>query len=142
VEDMHLTLQDLLREHDGLAAKLQGLPGSLFSGKEHHGKNIRGVFFCYALPGLDKESGDFTEEAGTTRWYLLDTESGKILEEAGAIAEFIRSTPETPRHCVMTPKDLTACRKTVQEHIRNSHLKRINAPVGVKPALKAWMELH
>jgi|GEM_PF-2764801 len=91
---------------------------------------------------LDKESGEFTEEAGTTRCYLLDLYSNEILEEAGAIADFVRSTPDTPRHCVMPPKHLTDCRKTLQEHIRNSHLKRINAPVGVKPVLKAWMELN
>jgi hypothetical protein len=139
---MHLELQDLLREHEGLAAKLQSLPGSLFSGREKPNKGIRGVFFCYALPALDKESGDFTEEAGTTRWYLLNLDTNEVLEEVGAIVDFVRSTPDTPRHCEMSPKALTDCRKVLQEHIRNSHLKRINAPVGVKPALKAWMEIH
>jgi superfamily II DNA or RNA helicase len=142
VENMHLELQDLLREHEGLAAKLQSLPGSLFSGREKPNKGIRGVFFCYALPALDKESGDFTEEAGTTRWYLLNLDTNEVLEEVGAIVDFVRSTPDTPRHCEMSPKALTDCRKVLQEHIRNSHLKRINAPVGVKPALKAWMEIH
>jgi len=142
LENMHLELQDLLRENEGLAARLQGLPGQLFSGRERIPKAARAVFFCYSLPALDKESGEFTEEAGTTRWYLLDLDSNEILEEAGAIADFVRSTPDTPRHCVMPPKHLTDCRKTLQEHIRNSHLKRINAPVGVKPVLKAWMELN
>ena len=28
---------------------------------------IPDVFFCYALPALDTEKGEFTEEAGTTR---------------------------------------------------------------------------
>ena len=34
-----------------------------------------------ALPALDKEVGEFTEEAGTTRWYLYDLDRSAILEE-------------------------------------------------------------
>lgn len=142
VENMHLELQDLLREHEGLAAKLQGLPGALFSGRNRPKKGIRGVFFCYALPALNKELGEFTEEAGSTRWYLLNLGTNEVLEDVGAIVDFVRSAPDTPRQCAMQPKDLKACRKVLQEHICNTHLKRINAPVGVKPILKAWMEIN
>ena len=60
-------------------------------------KGLRGVFFCYALPALDKETGEFTEEAGTTRWYLYDLRRDTILEEPGEIIESIRSKPDTPR---------------------------------------------
>ena len=31
---------------------------------------------------------------------------------------------------------------TVEKHIKNTYLKRVDAPVGVKPALKCWMELN
>jgi superfamily II DNA or RNA helicase len=142
LENMHLELQDLLREDENLAAKLQSLPGSLFSGREKPNKGIRGVFFCYALPALDKETGAYTEQAGTTRWYLLDLERNEVIEDVGSIADFIRSAPDIPRHCVMTAKALTDCRKILQDHIHKTHLKRINAPMGVKPALKAWMEIN
>ena len=27
-------------------------------------------------------------------------------------------------------------------HIKNTYLKRVDAPVGVKPSLKCWMELN
>ena len=30
----------------------------------------------------------------------------------------------------------------VQRHITNTYLKRIDAPVGIKPSLKCWMELN
>ena len=50
-------------------------------------KGALGVFFCYALPALDKEIGDFTEEAGTTRWYLYDIERDAIYEEPGEIVQ-------------------------------------------------------
>ena len=71
-------------------------PGDL-QRKERPKKGFRGAFFCYALPALDKETGEFSEEAGTTRWYLYDAEHEAILEEPPEIVESIRSTPETPR---------------------------------------------
>jgi hypothetical protein len=38
-------------------------------------------------------------------------------------------------------KDLTDIRLKVEKHIKNSYLKSLQAPIGVKPVLKAWMEL-
>ena len=53
----------------------QDLRGSAaFSGRKRPARGACGVFLCYALPALDKEAGEFTEEAGTTRWYLYDLE--------------------------------------------------------------------
>lgn len=141
-EDMHLELQDLLRENEGLEQTLDNLPGSLFSGRKKISKGTLAVFFCFGLPGLDKELEEFTEEAGSTRWYLLDIASGDILENAGEIVQFIRSTPKTPRKCDMDPGDLADHRKTLLKHIKNTYLASIDAPVGVEPVLKCWMELN
>ena len=30
----------------------------------------------------------------------------------------------------------------VLTHIKETHLKRVDAPTGVKPSLKCWMELN
>jgi len=117
-------------------------PGSVFSGRERPAKGVRGVFFCYALPALDKEVGEFTEEAGTTRWYLYDLQRNAILEEPGEIVASIRSKPDTPRHCKAEQKTLIEIRSNVEKHIKNSYLKRVDAPVGIKPALRCWMELN
>ena len=45
------------------------------------------MFFCYALPALDKELGEFTEEAGTTRWYFYDADKDAILEDPADIVD-------------------------------------------------------
>src|SRR4029079_16516420 len=95
VEDMHLEYQALLQADPDLDARLKRLPGASFSGRKRVPKGVRGVFFCYALPALDKEVGEFTEEAGTTRWYLYDIDRTTILEEPGEIIANIRSKPET-----------------------------------------------
>ncbi len=113
-----------------------------FSGRKCPAKGVRGVFFCYALLALDKEAGEFTEDAGTTRWYLYDLDRDAIRDEPGDIVASIRSKPETPRKCTAEQKTLVELRAKIERHIKNTYLKRVDAPVGVKPALKCWMELN
>ena len=38
-------------------------------------------------------------------------------------------------------KTLGSLRATLEKHIKNTYLKSVQAPVGVKPVLRAWMEL-
>ncbi|MBX7132302.1 MAG: hypothetical protein K1X67_06455 [Fimbriimonadaceae bacterium] len=142
IEDMHLEYQALIKAEPDLEARLKTLPGAVFSGRKRVAKGVRGVFFCYALPALDKEKGQFTEEAGTTRWYLYDLDRDAILTEPGEILESIRSKPSTPRQCVTEEKTLKELRAKVMKHIKDTYLKRVDAPVGVKPALRCWMELN
>jgi hypothetical protein len=33
-------------------------------------------------------------------------------------------------------------RRHVLKHIKDTYLKRVDAPVGVTPALKCWMDLN
>jgi hypothetical protein len=65
----------------------------------------------------------------------------KIIEKPEDIVAFIRSTPETPRILSLTQPKLHETRLKVEKHIRNTYLKQVQAPVGVKPILKCWMEL-
>jgi hypothetical protein len=142
VEEMHLEYQALLQTDPALELRLSRLPGATFSGRKRPAKGVRGVFFCYALPALDKEAGEFTEAAGTTRWYFYDLDRDTILEEPGEIVASIRSKTDTPRICTTEEKTLVELRTKVEKHIKNTYLKRVDAPVGVKPALRCWMELN
>jgi len=141
IEDMHLEYQALLQEYPDLEARLKLLPGSVLSGRERPAKAIRGVFFCYSLPALDAEKNEFTEQAGRVQWYLYDLDHDTIIDEAGEIAASIRSTPDTPRHRILDEPELIDARAKVDRHIKDTYLKRIDAPVGVSPVLKCWMEL-
>ncbi|MFL5243135.1 MAG: helicase-related protein [Gemmataceae bacterium] len=149
VEALHLEYQQFLKDHPGLADKLANLPGKLFSGKAHPTPGIRAVFFCYALPAADRAAPalanggqlPWTLEAGHTAWYLFDLASEQIIQDADQIASFTRSRPETPRHCTLDRKTLGGLRATLEKHIKNTYLKSVQAPVGVKPVLTAWMEL-
>ena len=142
VEDMHLEYQALLKADPSLESHLKQLPGAVFSGKKRSMKGMGGVFLCYALPALDKQAGEFTEAAGLTRWYFYDRHRGAILEEPGEIVTSIRAAPETPRKCATEETTLIEIRARIDKHIKNTYLKRIDAPVGVKPTLKCWMELN
>jgi len=83
-----------------------------------------------------------SEEAGTTRWYLYDSDRGAIFEEPGEISFNIRSESKTPRTCMTDKETLVAIRGKVEKHIKNNYLKRVDAPIGVKPTLRCWMELN
>ena len=142
-EEMHLEYQALLKAHPGLAERLDALPGSVFSGRRKLARGARGVFFCYSLPALDAEQGVFTLEAGPVRWYLYDAEADAIVESPGEIVESIRSNPKTPRRCTTSRKTLKEVRDRVRRHIRDSYLKRVNAPMDAPdPKLRCWMELN
>jgi SNF2 family DNA or RNA helicase len=142
-EQLHLEYQELLDQHDGLEARLAGLPRAIFSGRQRTTDGSEGVFFCYRLPALDTESGEFTLEAGVTRWYLHTLPDGTLLDEPKQIAEAIRSTPDTPRVCTTDRPLLVTIRDGVIKHIKNTYLKRLDVPIGApKPQLVCWMELN
>lgn len=142
-EQLHLEYQRLVDEHDGLEARLADLPRAVFSGRKRAASSSEGVFFCYRLPALDTELGEFTLEAGITRWYLHRFPDDTLLDEPKQIAEAIRSTPDTPRICTTDRPLLVTIRDGVAKHIKNTYLKRLDVPIGApKPQLVCWMELN
>lgn len=142
VEEMHLEYQKLLQEVPGIGDRIATFPGSMFSGRKKPAKGTIGVFFCFRLPALDAEMNAFTEEAGTTRWYFYDLERDAILDDLAEILASIRCKPTTPRHCSLEQKSLIDIRGEIQKHITDTYLKRLDAPIGVKPTLKCWMEVN
>jgi superfamily II DNA or RNA helicase len=140
-ESMHLELEELLRANPELGVQLAGLPNGTFSGKNRPDSAHAGVFFCYALPALDREKGEYTLDAGTTKWYFREAESARILTEPADIIESIRSVRATPRRTVMQTNTLSDIRNEVEKHIKNSYLKRVDAPLGVDAELRCWMEV-
>jgi superfamily II DNA or RNA helicase len=142
IENMHLEYQSMIKSDPNLSNYLSRLPGGIYSGRQRPVKGLRGLFFCYALPALNMKTGEFDEAAGTTRWYFYDLERDTIIEEPADIIESIRSDTSTPRNCVMEEKSILDIRKKVELHIKNTYLKRVDAPIGVRPVLKCWMETN
>ena len=150
LESMHLEYQELLKQNPDLEKRLNTLPGKVFSGKEHPLPGSKAVFFCYALPAkaaspgaTEDEEENWSIEAGRVHWFLYDLEKGKdkILEEPTEILSAIRCLPSTPRKTFLPRPKLSEIRADIEKHIKNGYLKRVQAPIGVKPVLRAWMEL-
>jgi superfamily II DNA/RNA helicase len=147
-ENMHLEWQDLVAANPDLEELLQRLPDGIFSGKRHSQKGAKGVFFCFARPAFDKERSElegqdvWSTEAGDVKWYLMDFDSEDVIEDAARIVEVVRSTKETPRSVELDRGRLSELRKAVEKHIGKTYLRKVQAPVGVRSVLKAWMELN
>ena len=149
VEQLRLEYNDLVTQYPELAAQLPGLPLKVFSGKTLPSPNAQLVFFCYRIPRpnptlLDTESGQprWSDAAGFTVWACYDLKWKRVVTDPGAIAALIRSQPDTPRHCVMERSALSALRGQVERQLITEHLKPLQAPVGINPILKCWMELN
>lgn len=148
-EAMHLEYQKLLKEIPDLETRLSALPIRVFSGKEHISPDCKAIFFCFALPApaydktetKEQDASIWTEEAGFSKWYLYNVSDEKITDEPGDIISLIRCTPETPRQNIIPKETLSEIRQKIEKHIKNTYLKQVQAPIGVKAILKAWMEL-
>lgn len=146
IEQMHLEYQKLLKTYPDLETKLNDFPLRIFSGKQHPSSNTQAVFFCYALPAKplgeeQKGQDEWSIDAGSVQWYLYHLASEQIVEDPSEIINLIRSAPDIPRKCLISKETLTEIRIKVDKHIKNTYLKKVQAPIGVKPILKAWMEL-
>ena len=114
----------------------------MFSGRSRQGEAPTGVFFCFRLPALDVTEDEFTLEAGQTRWYYVDLATGEVIENPPRIAPFVRSEPSTERELLMERTVVVDARKKVMDLIRNTYLKRVDAPVSARPRLVCWMEVN
>jgi hypothetical protein len=143
---MALEYQRLMRENPGYENTVKTIPQKIYSGKS--GCTQKGFFFCYELP-VKHPDGSWTKNGeGFYRWYFLDSETSSLQNNSGAINEqtheiwpMIQSEKETPRTLAIGEVDFAAIRKIVDSHINKSYMKAIQAPIGVKPRLVAWMQL-
>jgi superfamily II DNA or RNA helicase len=148
-ETLRLEYERLMAAQPQLAAQLAGYPLKVFSGKESPKPGSRAVFFCYRIPRpepntLDPESGQqrWSDAAGLTVWACFDLDGKAVLTEAGPIAALIRSTPKNQRKTVVDRNNLSDLRKQVEKQLIAKFLRPLQAPLGVAPVLKCWMELN
>ncbi|MHB8653691.1 MAG: helicase-related protein [Terriglobia bacterium] len=149
IEQMRLEYQKLLKDYPDLLERINALPGRVFSGKEHPSSGAQAVFFCFAMPAppapaqetMAKEHAEWSEDSGDTRWYLFELGTEKISEDPVDIVKLIRCKPETARKHDIPDQTLAEIRAKVEKHIKNTYLKQVQAPMGIKPSLKCWMEL-
>ena len=144
-ELMNLERQRISESNPELWRQLPDLPMRLFSGKgvddepppflNRDGETIplnrvgdAGVFCCYEMPN------------GETKWYFYNADEDEVIGSVEEIWPEIRCDEETMRWTENGPGGLVDARKKIERHIRK-YLMRIQAPMGAKPKLIAWMEI-
>jgi superfamily II DNA or RNA helicase len=134
-EVLKAELQMIETQHPGLYASLAGLPRRLLSGKRVEGQGVKGLFCAYRFPVLEEGM------SGEVRWYYRRADNGRVVEGLKEIADCIRSQPETPRFIQSFVEALKGLREEIERHVKNTHLRAIQAPQGYKPVLVCWMEV-
>ncbi|MDE0556184.1 MAG: helicase-related protein, partial [Candidatus Poribacteria bacterium] len=144
-ELMNLERQRISESHPELWRQLPNLPQRLFSGKpvdddpppflNRDGEpisirraGIMGIFCCYEMPN------------GEIKWYFYDAAEDEVFDNVEEIWPEIRCAENTERWTESGPGGLVDARKQIERHI-NAYLMRIQAPMGTKPKLIAWMEI-
>lgn len=149
VEKLRLEYNELVKAHPELAAALPTFPLKLFSGRKSPKDGVRAVFFCHRIPRPDTtlissaaDEPRWSDAAGLTVWSCCTLEGERVATDPGAIADLIRSVPDTERHCALDRAAISELRRKVEKQLVADHLKPLQAPVGVTPVLKCWMELN
>ena len=144
-ELMNLERQRISESYPELWRQLPNLPLRLFSGKgiedeppsflnrdgepiplNRHGSE--GLFCCYEMPNRE------------IKWYFYDAQINEVLDNVEDIWPEIRCGEDTMRWTEKGPAGLTDARKKIERHIRK-HLRDIQAPIGEKAKLIAWLEI-
>jgi len=170
-ELMRLEKQRLETENPELWRSLPSLPYRLFSGKkagegfgpivnkrDEEIKRIEpnlkpGLFACYRMPPIVGKAAEYLEEVtqekydpenhpqGEVKWYFYEYETEKISEVLEDTWTAVRCSQNTKRVVQQGVTKLAKPRKAIEKHIKNTYLKDIQAPIGAKPILLAWMEI-
>ncbi len=170
-ELMRLEKQLIESENAELWQSLEKLPRRLFTGKKaaagfgpivnRRGEvidriepNLKpGLFACYRMPPIVGKAPEYLMEVtqeeydpekhpqGEVKWYFQDAQTGKISEVLEETWTAVRCSQDTKRVIVQGVTELAKPRKAIEKHIKNTYLKDIQAPIGAKPTLLAWMEI-
>lgn len=138
-EIIALAYQELLSNNPDYENTVIGLPKKMFSGK--FSSEVKGYFFCYELP-VKRADGSWSNGDGLYKWFILDVATGNVLQQTFEIWNVIKCPPEEPRVFATTEIDFSEKKKTIENFIKKSYLRVVQAPVGVKPRLVTWMQIN
>lgn len=136
-EEIILDYQRLMTEYPDYSEKLRKLPKKIFSGKQFDRK---GIFFCYNLPEKNID-GTWISEGGKTKWYFLDNNTDEITDDIYEIWQLLRTPIDEKRTVTANSDDFDAVKKKIESHIKKNYMRAIQAPVGIKPKMIAWLQL-
>jgi ERCC4-related helicase len=138
-EEMILAYEELMKNNPDYNELINELPKRMYSGKIK--SNKKGVFFCYKLP-VKSEENDWNIDEGICRWYIYNSDEDRISEHTYEIWNSIKSDTEDVRLVSITVEEFLKYKKIVDNHIKRTYLKLVQAPISIKQKLISWMELY
>ena len=149
LESLRLEYEKLLSEYPELGINLHKFPLKVYSGKESHIDGAPYIFMCYRIPRPDNsliESDNdlprWSERAGMTVWICYDIKKEKTIFNVSLIANILRTKIDEPKVTKIDKIKLSTIRKSVEKQIISDYLKPLQAPLGISPILKCWMEIN
>ena len=138
-EEMALAYQKLLTDNPNYEDSVNQLPKKMHSGK--HASIRRGIFFCYELP-IKRADGSWSEGDGQYKWYLMDPETDAVTEQTYEIWKSIECSVDEPRIITLGEEEFATAKKKIEAYLKKNYLRRVQAPIGVRPRLVTWMQLN
>jgi hypothetical protein len=137
-EEMALAFQKLLIDNPGYEETVNKLPRKMYSGK--HASIRRGIFFCYELP-IKRADGTWSEGDGQYRWYLVDPENDIVTDQTYEIWKSIECDDDESRIMSIGEEEFAAIRKKMESYLKKNYLRKVQAPISIRPHLITWMQL-
>lgn len=146
-ELMNLERQRIAEAKPSLWRRLEDLPLRIFSGKraseeppllvDRNGEPIslnrtgaKGVFCCYEMP-----------ESGEIRWYFYNSDTEEVVANLEGIWPEVRCGDNASRYAVSGQQVVKKARRQIERYIERTYLLSIQAPLGTKLKLIAWLEV-
>ncbi|KJR45062.1 hypothetical protein UF75_4556 [Desulfosporosinus sp. I2] len=138
-EEMVLAYESLIKDNPEYESNINSLPVRMYSGKKK--SDIKGIFFCYKLP-IKNQDGEWSIDEGICKWYVYNSDQKSITEFAFGIWKEICCDKSENRILTVTAEGFSEIRKLLENYIKRTYLKSVQAPIGVKQKLTTWMELY
>lgn len=146
-ELMNLERQRIAEAKPSLWRRVEDLPLRIFSGKraseeppplvDRNGEPIspnrtgaKGVFCCYQMP-----------ESGEIRWYFYNSDTDEVVTDLEGIWPEVRCSDNASRYAVSGQQVVKKARRQIERYIERTYLLSIQAPLGTKLKLIAWLEV-
>lgn len=137
LEEMALAYQELLSNNPQYLDLVHRLPRKMYSGK--NGKT-KGYFFCYELP-IKKIDGSWSNGDGFYRWYFYDVDSKNIMDRTYDIWQLIKCDEDEQRMEIDTEEQFYLAKSVIEDYLKKSYIRKVQAPVGKKVRLVTWMQI-
>lgn len=137
LEEMALAYQELLSNNPQYLDLVHKLPRKMFSAKSG---NKKGYFFCFELP-IKKVDGTWSNGDGFYRWYFYDEQNNSITDSTYDIWQLIKCEETEQRVSLASEEQFYAAKSVVEDFLKKSYIRKVQAPVGKKVRLVTWMQI-